>query len=46
MYRTIIIILIFFISCKDNFQEIKNINSDDRFPVGIAEDIKLIYTDS
>ena len=46
MYITIIIILIFFISCKDNFQEIKNINSDDRFPVGIAEDIKLIYTDS
>jgi LPS export ABC transporter protein LptC len=46
MYRTIIIILIFFISCEDNFQEIKNINSNDRFPVGIAEDIKLIYTDS
>jgi LPS export ABC transporter protein LptC len=46
MYRTIIIILIFFISCEDNFQEIKNINSNDRLPVGIAEDIKLIYTDS
>ena len=40
------LILTCFFSCEDNFQEIKNINNYDNFPIGIAEDIKLIYTDS
>lgn len=35
-----------FISCQDNFEEIKNINNYEIFPIGIAENIKLIYTDS
>jgi LPS export ABC transporter protein LptC len=42
----LLIVFFCFISCEDNFQEIKNINNYENFPIGIAEDIKLIYTDS
>jgi len=35
-----------FISCQDNFQEIKKINNYEVFPIAVAENIKLIYTDS
>ena len=46
-FKSIILILFSLItSCEDNFQEIKKINNYDNFPIGIAEDIKLIYTDS
>jgi len=46
-FKSIILILFsLFISCEDNFQEIKKINNYDNFPIGIAENIKLIYTDS
>ncbi len=41
-----ILLLIFILGCDDNFQEIKNINSKDSFPVGETENLKLIYTDS
>ncbi len=41
-----ILLLIFILSCDDNFQEIKNINSKVSFPVGETENLKLIYTDS
>jgi len=41
-----ILFLIIFIGCKDNFIEIKNINSKNSFPVGETENLKLIYTDS
>ena len=42
----LLIIFFCFISCKDNFQEIKNINNYSNYPIGIAENLKLIYTDS
>ena len=41
--RFLIFILLF--SCEDNFQEIKKINSKSLLPVGITENLKLIYTD-
>ena len=41
-----IFIFIFFLSCEDNFQEIQNINSKNILPIGITENLKLIYTDS
>ena len=39
-------IFIFLLSCEDNFQEIQNINSKNILPIGITENLKLIYTDS
>jgi|TARA_B110000444_G_scaffold124828_1_gene117285 LPS export ABC transporter protein LptC len=41
-----IVLFIFLSSCEDNFPEIKKINNYVNYPTGIAEDIKLIYTDS
>ena len=41
-----IFIFIFLLSCEDNFQEIQNINSKNILPIGITENLKLIYTDS
>ena len=45
-YKLLIIFFLCFISCEDNFQEIQNINSKNTLPVGITENLKLIYTDS
>ena len=45
-FKFFILICFCFFSCEDNFQEIKKINNLDIFPIGIAEEIKLIYTDS
>lgn len=45
-YKLLIIFFLCFISCEDNFQEIKNINNYGNFPIGVAQNIKLIYTDS
>lgn len=42
----LLLIFFCFISCEDNFQEIKKINNYKNFPIGVAENIKLIYTDS
>jgi len=42
----LLLIFFCFISCEDNFQEIKKINNYTKFPIGVAENIKLIYTDS
>ncbi len=42
--RFLVFILLF--SCEDNFQEIQNINSKNILPVGVTENLKLIYTDS
>ena len=41
-----IFIFIFLLSCEDNFQEIQNINSKNILPIGVTENLKLIYTDS
>ena len=41
-----IFIFIFLLSCEDNFQEIQNINSKNILPIGMTENLKLIYTDS
>ena len=40
--------LLFFLlfSCEDNFQEIQNINNKNTLPIGVTENLKLIYTDS
>ena len=46
MYFLRIFIFIFLLSCEDNFQEIQNINSKNISPIGITENLKLIYTDS
>ena len=46
MYFLRIFIFIFLLSCEDNFQEIQNINSKNILPIGITENLKLIYTDS
>ncbi|MDA7566731.1 LPS export ABC transporter periplasmic protein LptC [Flavobacteriaceae bacterium] len=40
------LVFFFLFSCEDNFQEIQNINSKNTLPVGITENLKLIYTDS
>ena len=45
-YKLLTIFFLCFISCEDNFQEIKNINNYGNFPIGVAQNIKLIYTDS
>ena len=42
----LLLIFFCFISCEDNFQEIKKINNYTNVPIGVAENIKLIYTDS
>jgi len=42
----LLLIFFCFISCEDNFQEIKKINNYTNLPIGVAENIKLIYTDS
>jgi len=46
MYFLRFFIFIFLLSCEDNFQEIQNINSKNISPIGITENLKLIYTDS
>jgi LPS export ABC transporter protein LptC len=46
MYFLRFFIFIFLLSCEDNFQEIQNINSKNILPIGITENLKLIYTDS
>jgi LPS export ABC transporter protein LptC len=46
MYFLRIFIFILLLSCEDNFQEIQNINSKNILPIGITENLKLIYTDS
>ena len=46
MLRIQLLILIIFISCKNDYQEIQEINDSSIFPIGITENIKLIYTDS
>lgn len=40
------LVLFFVFSCEDNFQEIQNINNKNILPVGVTENLKLIYTDS
>ena len=40
------LVLFFLFSCEDNFQEIQNINNKNILPVGVTENLKLIYTDS
>lgn len=32
-------------SCQNNFKEIQDLNKQEKFPDGIAENFKLIYTD-
>jgi len=46
MYFLRFFIFIFLLGCEDNFQEIQNINSKNILPIGITENLKLIYTDS
>lgn len=43
--KTTLLLCVVF-SCKDNFQEIQKINLFDVLPVGITEDMKMIYSDS
>jgi len=45
-FRYLVFIFYFLFACNDNFQEIKEINNYETFPLGVAENVKLIYTDS
>ncbi|MEM6686111.1 MAG: LPS export ABC transporter periplasmic protein LptC [Bacteroidota bacterium] len=42
---TLFVVTMFF-SCQDNFSEIQKLSYNKRFPVGEAENMFLIYTDS
>jgi len=42
---TIFVVAMFF-SCQDNFNEIQKLSYSKRFPVGEAENMFLVYTDS
>ena len=47
MNKTLLSFLtLFFLSCNNDFLEIKEINNINDLPVGIAENINLVYTDS
>ena len=41
-----VLVLFFLFSCEDNFQEIQNINNKNILPLGVTQNLKLIYTDS
>ena len=45
-FRYLVFSFYFLFACNDNFQEIKEINNYETFPLGVAENVKLIYTDS
>ena len=40
------VVLSLFLSCKNNFEEVKKIGISENEPIGIAEHINLKYTDS
>lgn len=40
------VVLLMLLSCKNNFDEVKKIGVSENEPIGIAEHINLIYTDS
>ena len=40
------VLLLLFISCKDNFKDVQNIGISENEPIGVAEHINLKYTDS
>ena len=40
------LVFLLILSCEDNFQEIQNINNKNTLPIGVTENLKLIYTDS
>jgi LPS export ABC transporter protein LptC len=42
----LVLIILCFFSCENNFKEIKDINSYNFYPVGVSQNFKLIYTDS
>ncbi|RAV29739.1 LPS export ABC transporter periplasmic protein LptC [Sinomicrobium soli] len=48
IFRDIVTVLAvaMFFSCGSNFEDVRKLNVQERFPVGIAEDYRLIYTDS
>ena len=47
MNKTLLLFLtLFFLSCNNDFVEIKEINNINDLPVGIAKNINLVYTDS
>lgn len=35
-----------FASCKNNFEQVKKLNQFDALPVGVADTIRVVYTDS
>lgn len=46
LYSVTVLAVALFFSCQSNFKEIQKLNATDTFPSGIAEDFKLIYTES
>lgn len=49
-YKIICIVTVFtvamFFSCKDNFREVQKIGLSDNEPIGVADTINVVYTDS
>lgn len=41
-----LLFVLFAISCKSNYEEVKKINQFDALPIGEADTIRLVYTDS
>ncbi|MDC0872436.1 LPS export ABC transporter periplasmic protein LptC [Flavobacteriaceae bacterium] len=46
IYRVVGIATALFISCEDNTEALKEINSDRQDPIGTALNIRMVYTDS
>ena len=46
-YRLIILLFsLYFVSCSNNYEEVKNINKVELVPAGLTKDFVLKYTDS
>lgn len=44
--RVVVYAITLFISCEDNAEALKEINSDRQDPLGTAKNIRMVYTDS
>ena len=45
-YRVVVATAALFISCEDNTDALKEINTDRQDPIGTALNIRMVYTDS
>lgn len=46
-YKIVFALLVLLVlSCKNNFEQVKQLNQFDALPVGVADTIRVVYTDS